>query len=242
MTVARILLIVEGSTDAALAQQLLDRALLETEDWVESELLATLREYLRPDGLEGFLPWTEVKSFAQNSDRRVNPRMVHGNFGGKHGPDAVQARWGRIATVVSRADAAVWLRDADRQPERAEPLRDVATEPPCPLAWGVPVPMIEAWLVGCFAPNTPQEQASLTELRRNLPFDPIAKPERLSPTGGKHPAKKVAAQLGLDNAPRRTDALRGPLDRLRSCAANAGLPDFIFRLEQVALAIVRLRV
>lgn len=241
MTVARVLLIVEGSTDAAAAQQLLDRALVESEDWVEPALLTSLREYVRPDGLSTFLPWTKVKSFAQEQDCRVRPQMVHGNFGGKHGPDAVQARWGRIATVASRADATVWLRDADNQPERAEPLVSVEADPPCPFAWGVAVPTIEAWLVGCFVPGTSQEEVSLTQLRMELPFDPVTKPERLSPTGGRHPAKKIAAQLGLDNPDRRAEALDGPLDRIRRCASNAGLPDFISRLEQVALAIVRLR-
>lgn len=65
MTAAKVLLIVEGRTDAAVAQQLLDRALIESEDWVEPELLTSLREYVRPDGLETFLPWREVKRFAQ---------------------------------------------------------------------------------------------------------------------------------------------------------------------------------
>ena len=209
MTVARVLLIVEGATDHHVATMLFERALVESNEWIEPEFLDALREYVSPDGQVSYLAWRRVREFAQASDPKVRPRAVHGGFGAGKGPDRVAARWARIATRVSGATVGIWLRDADKQPERSDALRVESEGASCVVAWGCAVPMIEAWLIGCFAPRTEEETSRLRQLRSELGFDPVAVPHRLSPTGGSRPAKAVAAQLGLDERERREDVLAG---------------------------------
>ncbi len=236
MSAARVLVIVEGSSDAEFAIKLFDRALVDEESWIEPDLLDSLRSFVLSDLDRPYVRWDKLREFVQDLDPRVKPRAVHGGFGGARGPDDVAARWARLAGVATDAHASLWLRDADQQPERAKALEREANEAACFVAWGCAVPMLEAWLLGCLAAN---EEAPNPTSQTPLPFDPIEQPHRLSATGGKHPAKQIASEFGLDDPVRRRDVLDAPLDALERCATEAGFPDFLGRIRQAAQLVAR---
>lgn len=69
-----------------------------------------------------------------------------------------------------------------------------------------------------------------------MSFGPISNPERLTATGGKHPAKKIAAQLHID-ADRARECLQRTPDDLRTRATKCGLPEFIDELTNLVQAV-----
>ena len=74
--------------------------------------------------------------------------------------------------------------------------------------------MLEAWPLGCLAAN---DEAPNPASQTPLPFDPIEHPHRLSATGGKHPAKRIASEFGLYDLVRCRDVL----DALGLCATES---------------------
>jgi len=203
----------EGPADQFTACALADRVLLEHVDWLEPELLGSLRKWRGEAPDEVFLKWSNVKERAKRLGLKV-----FGRFDDK--PDALGARKALLlfANLKPRPAGVLLIRDSDGYPERKEgqglkQARDAVVWP-FPVVVGVAHPKREAWVLAGFQPQGPAESARLQTLRERLSVDPILKSHELGARehGAKTDIKRALGEL-----------LGGDGDRERQCLTETEL-------------------
>lgn len=235
-----ILLVAEGNTDPPLVCGLTDRLLRDTVDWLRDQELDYHRRYRGLDEDELYFSWKEVR-------RRHAARFPRS-----------RREWGRTGTPDERAtykllrlvkdaidagkaiDAVIIFRDADKQSERRDGIRNALSgflagggSGPWSehMAIGVAIPKNEAWILAGFESRSDAERDSLAEIRRKLGFAPNLEPHRLTASdhdpSSKKSAKRVLDELCPDCHRRSACWEETPLDTLRARGEHCGLVEFL---------------
>lgn len=226
-----VAVVCEGPADQRTGCGLADRVFCREVDWIEPDVLDAYRQWrgLGPNDL--FLAWSkDVREEAKTRNIKM-----HGHFDDRKGlPDALATR--RVLRVLlSRSqgpDAVVLLRDDDGCPERREGMQQAIRD--CklklPTVIGMAHIMRECWVLAGFEPQDAAESQRLSDLARDLNFDPRTAAERLT---GKAPqdarsAKRVLSVLTQGNRDREANCWRETdLAVLKSRGANTGLNDYL---------------
>lgn len=209
-------LVCEGSTDEFTACALADRVLLDHVEWLEPEILGSIRRWRGEAPGETFLKWSSVK------DRAVKAGLkVFGPFGDKpNAPDALTARKALLlfAGLKERPAAVLLIRDSDGDPERkdGEGLKQARDPRPWPfqVIIGVAHPKQEAWVLAGFQPRSSEESKRLQALRERLSVDPLLKAHTLD-------AREHGAKTDIKRALK--ELTQGDSDRERQCLSETGL-------------------
>lgn len=231
------IVVAEARADAQIARELADRVFVEDEEspgWLEKDLLKHLRVWAGIEEGTGFLKWASLKQFARA--RGIGP-IGHRKTGGPGSIDFAQARKAIILVqrlMNGRAIRALLLiRDLDTQAERKagmEEARAEVNEDVLRVVIGAANPKREAWVLNGFEPETPAEDKSLTELRRDLGFNPCERAERLTAKKdtAKRSAKRVLGALTEDSYVREQLCWRKtPLVLLKKRGEETGLHDYL---------------
>ena len=161
----------EAPADLMLATDLADRVLVETIDWLESDMLDPQRRWVSHDPSGIPLQWKSIPSKA-----RALGIQVHGHFNNEPGlPDAKAARRALGSSSVSAADvdAVVLIRDSDDQTERRVGLEQArAAFPNVTVVIGFAEVERECWGLSGFEPEDDSERSRLAAEATNLGFDP----------------------------------------------------------------------
>lgn len=116
-----IVVICEAAADQRTACGITDRVPCQSVDWIQPEILDSLREWRGLTKGESFLTWKSVHARADAANIRIN-----GHFGGEPGaPDAFVARRA-LALLMTQGerniDAVLLLRDSDMDLRRRKGL------------------------------------------------------------------------------------------------------------------------
>jgi hypothetical protein len=225
-------LVCEGSADEFTACTLADRVLLERIDWLEPELLGSIRKWRGEAPGETYLKWSHVKDRAAEVGLKV-----FGPFSDKpNAPDALTARKALLlfAGLKERPAAVLLVRDSDGDPERkdGEGLKQ-ARDPrlwPFQVIIGVAHPKQEAWILAGFQPRSPEESERLQALRERLSVDPILKAHALDARehGAKTDIKRALRELTQGNGDRERLCLsETDLEILEQRGKDNGLADYL---------------
>jgi hypothetical protein len=209
-------IVCEGPADEFTACTLADRVLLERIDWLEPELLNSVRKWRGEASGEPFLKWSNVKDRAAKAGLRV-----FGPFGDKpNAPDALTARKALLlfAGLKERPATVLLIRDSDGDPNRTdgEGLNQARDPRPWPfqVIIGVAHPKQEAWVLAGFQPQSAEESERLEELRERLSTDPILKAHTLD-------AREHGAKTDIKRALK--ELTQGDGDRERQCVTETEL-------------------
>jgi hypothetical protein len=209
-------IVCEGPADEFTACALADRVLLERIDWLEPELLSSIRKWRGEAPGETFLKWSNVKDRAAKAGLKV-----FGPFGDKpNAPDALTARKALLlfAGLKERPAAVLLIRDSDGDPDRrdGEGLKQARDPRPWPfqVLIGVAHPKVEAWVLAGFQPQNPEESKRLQALRDRLSVDPILKSHTLD-------AREHGAKTDIKRA--LEELLQGDGGRKRQCVTETEL-------------------
>ncbi|VTR97848.1 hypothetical protein [Tuwongella immobilis] len=175
----RIAVVYEADGDFLTGTTLADRVFLEAIDWLESEQLSDMREWVGE--IEGFqLKWKTIPRLASEKGIRA-----HGHFDG--GPGAPDAAAARRALLILKPEAnqfvgIVLLRDQDHQPERRRGLEQARDEyrGNLKIVIGFAIVEREAWVLSGFVPQSSDEEKRLDDERKNLGFQPHEQSHKLT--------------------------------------------------------------
>jgi hypothetical protein len=227
-------MVCEARSDHETASILVDTVLLHHIEWMEEGSLDSHRRWRGSSVADTFLIWKNVREEAEK--KRFKP---HGHFNGQpEKPDAHVARLTLfVLTDASQVPKAVLLiRDSDNDLSRREGLPQAIDDKPWPfpVLIGLAHTKRECWVLNGFAPKNKDEEERLSELKKQLLFDPCTKAERLAElqNGAPRDAKRVLRVLSNGERERENDCLREPLEDLKRCGAHTGLTAFIEAVER----------
>jgi hypothetical protein len=232
-------MVCEARGDHETASILVDAVLLHHIEWMEAGSLELHRQWRGSSIADAFLIWKNVREEAEK--KRFKP---HGHFNGQPGkPDAHVARLALFVLMdASQAPEAVLLiRDSDNDLSRREGLQQAIDDKPWPfrVLIGLAHTKRECWVLNGFAPVNKDEEERLSELKRQLSFDPCKEAERLAElqNGAPRDAKRVLRVLSNGARERENDCLRGPLEDLKQRGAQTGLTAFIEAVERELVSL-----
>ncbi|TKD07344.1 hypothetical protein [Polyangium fumosum] len=246
-----LLVVCEAPEDFAVATCIIDRTLRETEtDWLRDLFEHSLDEQrswvpLEPD--RPFLDWHHLDVTA----KRLDVRPQRGHFGGRPGaPDALATRKALAILQALRKQGrpisvAVLMRDIDKQPERADGIKQACEEaaawdPDLCVVLGLPDPELEAWLLAGFDPADTAEETRLAHCKRDLGLDPRTSAHALRATHDqdRRSVKYVLAQLTGDDHERRAKCYEAaPLSTLMKRGRSSGLTTFLDEIRSKLLPL-----
>lgn len=216
MTV-RICVVAEDRSGAELAWTPSERALERAAEWfadADTETRRSMRERVDASSDRWFFRVSDVP------DRY----RVHGRFDGRTGhPDARgMRRVFRWLAVEHGPHTVLVARDSDGDLGRREGLEQARTTSQLRAAIALMVPESEAWRIALV--DREARAAEIATLRRELGFDPVAEPHRLSSApASKKEAKAVAKRLYGDEPPQIGDRALDVLSRHEGCGAASYL-------------------
>jgi hypothetical protein len=235
-------IIYEATDDFEVAITLADRVICEPPDGFDPDWLEHSREWIGEHKLQRWT-WRNIPNLAHAEKVRA-----HGHFDGKPGaPDAAAARLAikYVLKVHPDVSAIVLMRDQDNQPERAvglEQARVPAEQYPVPIAVGVAICKLEAWIIAGFVGSSEVEEAVLAQLRQFLGFHPHLESHKLTANDRDQDAKKrpkdVREKLtgGIVDRERKCWT-HTPLSILRERGSDNGLSDYF---DEVRMRLVPL--
>jgi hypothetical protein len=238
----RIGLAAESRGDAhRLAASLADRVLVTKVAWLDGLNVEDVRRYAGT-GDEPFMPLKKASARAREAKVAV--------FGRDRSLDADEAHMYVCALRLFeeepvRPDAVILVRDLDRKDRRLGFEQAVAWQGSrwhFPIIGAFPAPEAEAWRLVTWVPDTDHARATHAQVVRDLGFDPIRSPERLTSTahGAVTDAKAVWKRvLGDDRG--RADARweTFPLDAPSEARQAAGLDPYLDQLRTVLVQTVQ---
>lgn len=223
----RIVLVAEGPRDVRTLRLFLDRWILEEIDWVETTTLESFRRYT---GLHPGADWLDLHSIPKVArQHRIRPLRCSG--------EALLVRQLLLllqhhvrSEPKSPPVVVVFLRDTDgderRRDEAARGNAELAERLRMTWIAGFPHEAIEAWIVLGWAAHDEHERRALEDQRARLPFDPLAKPHRLSHKQGvPKSGKDLLDGLGVDHV-REEHCILAASARDDDAAKHCGLDDF----------------
>ena len=236
--------ICEASADRTIAQDLVDRTVIESVEWAKDGVLNAMRtwyESVNANGQTWILEWTNISRLAQLLNIKI-----HGHFNGESGePDAAISR--RAVLVLQRVlepDAVFLIRDADNQPIRRnglEQARQHFANHRVRIVIGLANAEREAWVLSGFVPFGETEEARFHSERKNLGFDPTVHSERLNSgrddTAKKSP-KRVLKFFSNDSREREAECWQSTsLNILKEHGTENGLKDFLEEIESLVVPL-----
>ncbi len=165
-------------------------------DWLERDTIEAIVRWRGHDPGVRFLAWKSVFGAARQ-------RGLRKHFQFRASPGAYDEGRARLALRLFALDdpphAVLLVRDTDNQMERVRSLENARDSP----AWrfevilATPHPKRECWVLAGFEPANADEEKALSQVRRDLGFDPRTKAEQLTAEGskGKKNAKTVLERL-----------------------------------------------
>ena len=235
------IVVAEARADAQIACELADRVFVEDENspnWLEVDLLEHLRRWIGIEERTDFMKWASLKKLARA--RGIGP-IGHRKTGGPGSIDFAQAR--KAIILVQRLmngrsiRALLLIRDLDTQVERKagmEEARAEVNEDVLRVVIGAANPKREAWVLNGFEPETPAEDKSLADLRRDLGFNPCERAERLraKKDTAKRSARRILGVLTKDSYEREKKCWKEtPLVLLKRRGEKTGLHDYLVEVE-----------
>ena len=238
-----VAVVCEGLADRRTGCDLADRVFCLEVDWIEPAVLDDYRRWRGLDAQDAFLAWRDVKREA----KARNIKMPHGRFSGEKGlPDAQATRrvLRLLQSLAELPQAVILLRDDDRQSQRRAGMQQAIDEATLklPTVIGLAHAMRECWVLAGFEPQDAAESQRLSNLKRELNFDPRTAAERLTGKTPQDPrsAKRVLSVLTQGNWDREANCWRETdLAVLKSRGANTGLSDYLDELRIVLVAILK---
>jgi hypothetical protein len=220
----------EAPADRDLSTGLADRVLCDEIEWTDQESLNLHRQWRGLGVGDSHLEWHWVPGLARQQNLRA-----HGHFRGEPGAlDAAMARKALLllARTQRPPDAVVLVRDTDGEEERKRGLEQARTVAPWPfqIVLGLPHTKRECWILAGFDPRSDIEEVALTEMRRELGFDPRLQAENLtaSERTALRSAKRVLERLLSGNREREEDCWSGSdLASLIERGRLTGLADYL---------------
>ncbi|MDP3153277.1 MAG: hypothetical protein Q8N23_11435 [Archangium sp.] len=220
------IVVCEGAVDREVSIKLAVRTLSELADWLSSESLA----FRGIDDGERFSTWAGI------SHRENVPK--HKGFKEGWGPDTETARRALHLASTKGVSGVILLRDADKadaESKRSEleaavrAFRSTEVGAPLPVATGVAMAKVEAWLLAAQDLNA----HVLPELLQELGFNPVVHAEELTASDApqaKRSAKRVLARLSTLEQALELLATAA-LDVLLKHGEKTGLPEFLCELR-----------
>jgi hypothetical protein len=225
----------EARADFLTASELADRVFCDSVNWIEPEILHSLRSYIGPPGDEPFLTWKRVKALAKESGLR--PRGFIEGLPPEL--DAAQARRA-IKFIESNSpdvDGILLIRDADRLTNRLIGLEQARDASPLKqrVVIGLAHTKRECWVLAGFDARDDRERALLKEIKQELGFDPCSQSEQLTAIHDhdKRSAKPVLKHLVQSDKDREAACWKeAPLRLLRDRGEQTGLRQYLEEVEQ----------
>lgn len=149
----------EGPTDHRYVLPLVERALVDAQDWLESIVGTQALIWRGLESGEPYLAWSQVKARARG--RRIK---VHGKFRGFTAEASTAYKAFKLFALEGSAwDAVLVLRDTDHDMQRHPSLGAARQIEPWPfvLVLGVQHPCLECWQIAGFEPCDARERALL---------------------------------------------------------------------------------
>ncbi len=239
-----IAVVCEAAADARTGCELADRVLCEESEWVELEMLGTLRQWRGIQSSNRYLLWREVPELA--AKRRIR---VHGHFQNEPGaPDAHAALKALLLLHSSDVppDAFILLRDDDGESARKKGLDQARSRfsNSKRVVIGLATTKRECWVLAGFDPRDASEEETLAEVRREIGYDPREKSEQLTAKrdADKLSAKRVLVALcGVDLQREAECWQTAALATLKSRGERNGLKEYLQEVQQVIYPIIGIR-
>lgn len=218
----------ESRHDVRVVCELIDRLIVSGVDWIEPELMDSLRRWC---GIEGE-DWLDVHHVRRLARERKLP--VYGHFKGE--PGAEDAPMFRAAFMLFAEEnevpaAVVASRDIDGKDEKLVGFEQARVERnwPFEIIPALARPEVEAWRIAAWRAEDDAERAAQKAVRSRLGFDPTTAPERLTPhrMQDKKDAKRVLAELTGSGRTADERWSNAPLDLLERRGQGCGLTDCI---------------
>lgn len=246
---ARFLVVCEAPADFRIASELADRVLCEELEWLDAELLSSVRVWWEYEPGRLFLAWIDLDKVAGARGYRLRPRS---RFSGEPGAaDAAAADKAlQLAALLGqreRLDAVVLLRDSDGQGERRRGLDQARTGdpghswPPFAVIVGLAHPKREAWVLAGFDPLEKKEAENLARLSQELGRDPRLCSHEISARspGSKRDIKRVLAELTDGDFFREEPCWReAPLALLHQRGQENGLSRYLAEVERILVPLM----
>lgn len=191
----------------------------------------------------GYEPGSSWSKCASRGPIIVDGReiRIHGPIDGKPLEDGARM-WRevllRFVHAEPRPEVVVLVQDGDgRRRSRLAGIdqvrRAASLRWPFPVVAALPEPEVEAWLVAGFEPESALETAALTELTRELSFDPCRESHRLTshPNDASTDAKLVLGRLCGEDADREAACLSHH-ERIRKRGQDNGAAEFLDDVER----------
>jgi hypothetical protein len=175
-----IAVVCEANADFLIASDLIDRSIVHSVTWIESEILDAFRTFIALEANVLFTSW----SAANRLGREANVR-VRGFFEGKPGEqDARAARRAINLILLERPETnvIVLVRDSDGVESRRLGLEQARQESLIRerIIIGVAECKRECWVLAGFEAGDDSERQRLEELRQQLGFNPCTDSHRLT--------------------------------------------------------------
>jgi len=196
--------------------------------WI-ADNLASDPEFVGEIDLTGVLPGLQytssIRGLAEDAPApRIGARPIklRGHLGGQTlAPEAQKWRYLLVAVLAREPDAVLVAKDTDGDPSSLDGLRQVA----------------ECWLVAGCAGKTRADAAET--VRRELRFDPVQHPERLTAHPNDAPTDAKSAPLTPEEFVEHGEALLGDLDALRQPrCGSTGVVAFLAALRERVVPMV----
>src|ERR1700722_11266617 len=229
-----IAVICEDEPDRRVACDLADRVLCSRVEWIEPQVLDSYRSWHGAQSPFAFLKLSRVWELAKDQNIKVL-----GHFNEQPGePDSRVAKAAFLLLVAANPlpQVVFFVRDTDNELDREKgwtQARDSRSWP-FTIIVGMQHTKRECWILAGYAPRNDSENASLSNLRQELGFNPTTHSHMLTAKNdqAKNSAKRALRILADDNPNREQSCWQEtPLEVLKTNGSGNGLKDFLEEIE-----------
>lgn len=231
----RIAVVHEADPDLETATELADRALIESVDWLDTDILTNQRVWLSKAVHGERLTWKGIIRLAREAGIRA-----YGHFQGQPGqPDAAAARRAILFILMTfpDLDAIVLIRDQDDEPERKVGLEQARNgdRSGVTIVIGLAIVERECWVLNGFEPKDSAELSRLEVERNSVGFDPRLRSHDLTACkdgNATRSPKRVLRMLAMGDREReRCCWMESSLEVLRERGNENGLAAYLLEVR-----------
>jgi hypothetical protein len=240
--------VAEAEADARIVSDLADRIFLEEgPSWIYEELLPNLRTWKGFDD-PSYTRWPAVKALMR--EQHARPHYL-GHVQGKPQRTACAESRKAILLAVERQktraiDALVLVKDLDSQPERREGMQQAKEERQDQLVvvLATPNPKREAWVLNGFVCEDEDEERVLSQLRKELGFDPCEEAHHLryasrTSRPERNPKRILSVLTGQNFSREERCWKETPLNKLEACGEQTTyLKEFLAEVREHLLPLL----
>lgn len=195
-------IIVESEADFRTASELANRIIVEQIEWIEP-YLSQLLQWRGLSTSTNFTCWKDVKvAYDEMRTQGIHlPRFLGGR-----GQGADFAASSKILNMIERLkkdrgrniQAVILIRDLDNQPERRTGIEHARQDSATAVVIGMADGKREAWVLNGYFCQNDDEQSLLSQLIKQLNFDPTLESHRLRATTFDEPDRIRNAKIVLE--------------------------------------------